>query len=184
TVNGLGSVGWQWVDLTKFGLPSALTAGDHTLRITYREDGATLDKIAITNFIYGPYELGTDAPTYVTIVPEDDVISLWPPNHKYHRIDLNSLGISFANNLNCGPISPESVVISHVTSDEPENGDDDGNTVNDIIIASDNRSVQLRSERQGSGNGRVYTIHLTVNDGDRIVLPGTVQVHVPLNPNT
>ncbi len=184
TVNGLGSVGWQWVDLTKFGLPSDLTAGEHTLRITYREDGATLDKLAVTNFIYGPYELGTAAPTYVTIEAETDVISLWPPNHKYHHVNLNDLGLSFTNNLNCDPVLPESVVITRVTSDEPENGDGDGNTVDDIVIASDFRSVALRSERQGGGNGRVYTIHLGVFDGDRIVMPTTVQVHVPHSKNS
>jgi hypothetical protein len=54
--NGLGTVGWQWVNVTK----AALTAGDHTLTITYREDGTMLDKVGITSFAYGPEELGDE----------------------------------------------------------------------------------------------------------------------------
>ena len=44
-----------------------------------------------------------------------------------------------------------SVVIEKVTSDEIENGNGDGNTLNDIVIAADCKSVQLRSEREGGG---------------------------------
>jgi hypothetical protein len=36
--------------------------------------------------------------------------------------------------------------------------------VNDIVIAADCRSVQLRSERDGGLNGRVYTVTLRVTD--------------------
>ena len=40
----------------------------------------------------------------------------------------------------------------------------DGSTLNDIIIAADCKSVQLRSERDGDGDGRVYTITFNVCD--------------------
>ncbi|MBK7870296.1 MAG: hypothetical protein IPJ74_06195 [Saprospiraceae bacterium] len=53
TANGLGTVGWQWASLRKM----ELKAGEHTLTIAYREDGALLDKINITSHIYGPEEL-------------------------------------------------------------------------------------------------------------------------------
>ena len=52
-----------------------------------------------------------------------------------------------------------------MTSDEIENGNGDGNTLNDIVIAPDCRSVQLRAEREGNSNGRVYTITFKVSDG-------------------
>jgi hypothetical protein len=58
----------------------------------------------------------------------------------------------------------DSVVISQVTSDELENSGGDGNTLNDIVIAGDCKSVQLRSERDGGGDGRVYTITFSVRD--------------------
>lgn len=42
--NGLGGTTWQWGRLTS----ATLSPGQHTLTITYREDGARLDKILIT----------------------------------------------------------------------------------------------------------------------------------------
>ncbi len=43
--NGLTTVGWEWVSLTS----GRLDSGSHTLTIAYREDGAKLDKIVVTN---------------------------------------------------------------------------------------------------------------------------------------
>ncbi len=48
--NGLGTTGWQWVSLSSM----ELTTGEHTLTIAYREDGALLDKISLTDYVYGP----------------------------------------------------------------------------------------------------------------------------------
>ena len=48
--NGLGTSGWSWVKLNNF----SLKPGDHTLTIAYREDGAMLDKISISNDPYPP----------------------------------------------------------------------------------------------------------------------------------
>ena len=57
TANGLRTTGWDWVQLTN----AILTAGEHTLTLTYREDGALIDKIGITSYVYGPTALGEDA---------------------------------------------------------------------------------------------------------------------------
>ena len=57
TANGLRTTGWDWVKLTKTGLH----AGKHTLTIAYREDGAAIDKVGITTYLYGPTELGSPA---------------------------------------------------------------------------------------------------------------------------
>lgn len=54
--NGLRTNGWDWVKLTK----ADLSAGKHTLSITYREDGALVDKIGITTYLYGPSELESE----------------------------------------------------------------------------------------------------------------------------
>ena len=40
----------------------------------------------------------------------------------------------------------------------------DGYTFNDMVIGDDCRSVKLRAERMGGGNGRVYNIYLSVSD--------------------
>jgi len=110
-------------------------------------------------------------------------ITLWPPNHQYLTINLSQCAISVSDN--CATLSPSNVVIANVTSDEPEDapGGDDGNTTNDIVIANDCKSVQLRSERQGSGNGRVYTIHLSVSDGNGNTGAATCLVTVPKSQN-
>jgi hypothetical protein len=56
-VNGLGTSGWQWMLMNSY----ELTSGDHSLTITYREDGAKLDKIAISNYSTTPEGLGEKA---------------------------------------------------------------------------------------------------------------------------
>ena len=56
-VNGLVTGGWQWLQLQSYNL----TAGDHALTITYREDGAKLDKLCITNNIQSPAGIGEEA---------------------------------------------------------------------------------------------------------------------------
>ena len=48
-----------------------------------------------------------------------------------------------------------------------------------IVIAADCKSVQLRAERDGNGNGRVYTITLQVTDASGNVSTATAKVTVP-----
>jgi len=55
--NGLGTSGWSWVKLSNF----RLTPGEHTLAIGYREDGAKLDKISVSNDSYSPVGMGAPA---------------------------------------------------------------------------------------------------------------------------
>jgi len=49
----------------------------------------------------------------------------------------------------------------------------------DIVIAPDCKSVQLRSERKGNGNGRVYKITFEVTDSSGNVSTATAIVTVP-----
>lgn len=107
--------------------------------------------------------------------------TMWPPNHKYHTFPMTGLVTSVHDNCD-GNIPVSSAVITKVTSDEIENGNGDGNTLNDIVIAADCRSVQLRSEREGSSNGRVYTIFFSVTDAAGNVGTGTTKVVVQHNP--
>ncbi|HXU62913.1 MAG TPA: hemolysin, partial [Polyangia bacterium] len=70
-------------------------------------------------------------------------------------------------------------VITQVTSDEAEDSKGSGHTRSDIVIAADCRSAQLRIERDGGGNGRVYTIGLRAQDASGNRTATTVQVMVP-----
>ncbi len=56
-LNGLITSGWQWVNLNSY----TLQKGKHTLAITYREDGAKLDKICIANSSMAPTGIGKEA---------------------------------------------------------------------------------------------------------------------------
>jgi hypothetical protein len=107
--------------------------------------------------------------------------SMWPPNHKYSTFQLTQFVSSVSDSCNTS-IALSSVVIEKVTSDELENSGGDGNTLNDIVIASDCKSVQLRSERDGGGNGRVYTITFRVRDASGNTTRTTAKVVVPHNP--
>jgi uncharacterized repeat protein (TIGR01451 family) len=106
--------------------------------------------------------------------------SLWPPNHKYSTFKVTDFVASVFDN--CDTVAVGNVVITQVTSDEAENSSGDGNTLNDIVIAGDCKSVQLRSERDGGGNGRVYTIYFKLVDSHGNVGTASARVVVAHNP--
>lgn len=112
------------------------------------------------------------------ITLKGNTISLWPPNHKYETVRVTDLVLSASDSCDTS-VTINSVVIAKVTSDELENSGGDGNTLNDIVIAADCKSVQLRSERDGGGNGRVYTITFRVRDSAGNVKTVTSKVYVP-----
>ena len=109
-------------------------------------------------------------------------ITLWPPNHQYETIQVSDL-VASASDLCDASVNLSSVVIDKVTSDEPENSGGDGNTLNDMVIAADCKSVQLRSERKGDGDGRVYTITFKVTDSSGNSSTVTATVTVPKSQN-
>lgn len=68
SANGLAGQTWQWGRLTI----APLTPGQHTLTITYREDGAKLDKILITTSnasVINPELVGPNCGTAPVITP-------------------------------------------------------------------------------------------------------------------
>jgi uncharacterized repeat protein (TIGR01451 family) len=104
---------------------------------------------------------------------------LWPANHDYRTFNVTDFVTAVTDN--CDSPTVGDVVIEKVTSDETENGGGDGNTFNDIIIAADCKSVQVRAERRNSADGRVYTITFKVADGTGNVGTKTSTIHVPKN---
>ena len=110
--------------------------------------------------------------------------TMWPPNHKYQTFNITQFVTGASDS--CDPnVDASDVVIASVTSDEPEDNPSgaDGNTVDDIVIAANCKSVQLRAERDGNLNGRVYTITFKVSDSQGNVGTATAKVFVPKNNN-
>ena len=73
-----------------------------------------------------------------------------------------------------------SVTLVSVTSNEPDNGVDDGNTVGDIVTIND-LQFKLRAERSGSGLGRIYTIVYQATDDCGNFTTADATVTVPLS---
>ena len=98
-----------------------------------------------------------------------DPSSLWPPNHKMRNVRVN-----YDASDNCGMVTN----VLTVTSNEPINGNGDGETEADWEVI-DQHQVKLRAERSGTGEGRTYTILITSTDASGNVSTATTQVHVP-----
>ena len=104
--------------------------------------------------------------------------TLWPPDHKLVPISI----IATATD-NCDP-SPTCRIVS-VDANEPVLGPGSGNTDPDWILSDPGPKaspamlgVQLRAERAGGGDGRVYTIHTTCADASGNATVGTTTVTV------
>jgi hypothetical protein len=95
--------------------------------------------------------------------------TLWPPDHK--MVPVGIVNVSDPNN------DQISISITGVTQDEPVNGLGDGDTSPDAVLQGD--KVLLRAERSGTGNGRVYQVSFTADDGYGSSCTGAVTVCVP-----
>jgi len=150
-------------------------------------NGAIVNNTAtISSATFDPEQSNNTATTATTvsnpppIITLNAPISLWPPNHKYHTVTVAEMVQSVSDNC---PISINDVVIEVVTSDEPEDALGEGNTIDDIVIGADCRSVQLRAERAGTGDGRVYTVTLLLRDSGGAVTRADFEVSVPHSRN-
>lgn len=111
------------------------------------------------------------------ILLNDKKQSEWPPNHKPFELSIDDYIVTVTDN--CPGVSEEDVIIDEVSSDEPGNGKGDGNTSNDIVVGDDCRIVHLLAERQGGGNGRVYTVYLAVADAHGNIGTAEIKAEVP-----
>jgi hypothetical protein len=144
-----------------------LTPSNSPLSITYSYGGDS-------NFspINGTGTLTVVDTALPTITLSGNTISLWPTNKKYQSINVADLVSSAGDSCDLS-VNLNSVVISKVTSDEGTSNS------GDIIIAANCKSVQLRSDRDGTGDGRVYTITFRVRDSWGNTTTKTAQVTVP-----
>lgn len=148
--------------------------GDHLVTLTVTDaDGATDECTATVSVI--------DA-TAPVITLSSTVISPWPPNHNYTTVTIADIIAAVADNCDA-TLEISDATITSVSSDEVEDaaGNGDGSTLEDIVIAGDCQSVDVRAERSGSGNGRVYRINCAITDASGNT--GTATYLVPVRKN-
>ena len=134
--------------------PLFLPLGDTSVTFSSTDASGNTGSCAATVSV-----VDTTPPTISVSVTPD---SLFPsPNHKMRKITATVIAED-----TCDP-NPTIELVS-ITSNEPENGLGDGDTVPDIEGAdygTEDYEFSLRAERSGTGSGRIYTITYQVTDG-------------------
>jgi hypothetical protein len=168
--------------------PGMATAKDNCPGVTVagtRDDGQPLNAtypVGTTTITWKATDASNNMATCQQTITVNDVeppvitvpvaaARLWPPNHRLVDVPVN-----YNVTDNC-PLPANSCTLS-VTSNEPINGTGDGNTSPDWIIL-DAHHVQLRAERAGNGNGRIYTITITCTDSAGNSSSRSLTVSVP-----
>ncbi|MDH5481866.1 MAG: PKD domain-containing protein [Candidatus Bathyarchaeota archaeon] len=135
---------------TEANLTYVFSLGTHVVTFSATDDSGNTgsDTVVVTVVDTTPPEIT------VSVNPE----TLWPPNHKYVEVTATVTAFDICD------ASPTITLVS-VTSNEPDNdkGIGDGNTINDIVIL-DGFTFKLRTERAGTGSGRIYTITYQATD--------------------
>ena len=115
----------------------------------------------------------TLAPSVTTKADANGFIaSLWPPDHSLQTVSLSDCIASITDQ--CDGTGPAAIV--RVTSGELVKGN--GKKSEDMVIV-DGQTVQLRADRDGSGDGRVYTIVANVADDEGTTTQVACKVQVP-----
>lgn len=141
-----------------------VSLGTHTYTLTVDDGrgGSDTDTVVIT-------VQDTTPPDIDSVTANPNV--LWPPNHRMEPVTVTVDATDLCDpNFSCEIIS--------VTSDEPINDVGDGNTSPDWIITGP-LTVDIRAERAGPGDGRVYTITVECTDESGNSSTATVDVTVP-----
>lgn len=142
------------------------TQGTYSLKfgVTDKDGGNGLSTVVVTVLNRAP----------VCSAATPSVASIWPPNHKL--VKVNILGVTDAEG------DTVTIVITGIRQDEPLNTLGDGTTEIDAAGIGTS-TAEVRAERSGTpkvpGNGRVYHISFTADDGHGGSCTGTVRVGVP-----
>jgi streptogramin lyase len=154
----VGKVGEALGSGTCTGSHAYATGGRKTIRVTISDDDGGLEAVAVTIDVNAP-------PSCSPVKPHD--ATLWPANHKL-------VTISVAGATGADPSEILTTTVTAVTQDEPLIGPPDA-----ALVPGHPNEVNLRAERNGSGDGRVYRIAFKVDDGRGGSCTGRALVGVP-----
>lgn len=156
----------QGGSLHGFSVTFVATSPTHVLSFISERNGDDTE-YAIDNIWVS---LVVQVPDCSNAVPSESI--LWPPNQRFVSIDI--MGVTDPDG---GPVF---ITIDRIYQDEPVSGRGDGNTSPDGLgVAA--TSAQIRAERSGHGNGRVYHIAFIAENGQGGACFGEVLVGVPHN---
>ncbi|RMG94041.1 MAG: ExeM/NucH family extracellular endonuclease [Chloroflexi bacterium] len=144
--------------------PRALDYNDFNQPLLYNPDpfrSSDHDPVLIGVDLNAPPDCSTAVPSRA---------SLWPPNRKLVRIEIQ--------NVIDPDGDPVTITIDSIFQDEPVSGPGFGKTAPDGVGVGKSMAW-VRAERAGSGNGRVYHIAFTADDGNGNSCSGEVTVEVP-----
>jgi hypothetical protein len=142
---------------------STLALGDHAVQCVATDVHGASDSC---DFIVSVED--NEAPVISGLTASPSL--LWPPNHK-----MNPVIIDYAATDNC---TVDPLCTLEVSSNQAINANGDGNTSPDWQIV-DEHHVELRSERQGNSDGRIYTIGVVCEDETANATTDAVVVTVP-----
>lgn len=141
-----------------YAWPNMIILGDST--------GGPNAKAEITSMDF--FQPLNNPPDSSNAKPSRDII--WPPNHNWVPIDI--MGITDPEG------DPIAISVDGIYQDEPVDIDGDGKFMPDGMGIGTS-TAQIRAERSGFGNGRVYHIDFTAIDGRGGQSKGEVLVKVP-----
>lgn len=174
---------WEW-DLNNDGVfeasgqtylfqipPSWEPGSTHTVTLRVTDDGSwatqcggvpnLIDQTTITINVTSGLDCSTAQPS---------LARLWPPNHL--MVPIKIMGVSGSTG------TPANITITGITQDEPVNGLGDGDKAPDGKGVGSNQA-QVRAERSGRENGRVYEITFMASDHLGAQCTGAVAVFIP-----
>jgi hypothetical protein len=157
--------------VTKTGSVNTSVPGTYTLTYSAQDAVGLRASVSRTVTVQAPQSCNS-----ISVKPSQEI---WPPNHKMWSFNLSECA-AVVNP--CGaPVDINAVgTITSIYSDEVEDaqGNGDGNTDDDIVITGPS-SFELRAERQGKGNGRVYGVNFRITDSSGAVQSATCKFVVP-----
>ena len=117
--------------------------------------------------------IDTTAPV---LAPLTDNTILWPPNHKMVDVTI----WANASDNSGGPVTLFATVVSNESVEGLGDGDESPDWSVPLIDQENGViTLQLRAERSGSGDGRVYSINITATDESGISSYAIVETIVP-----